>query len=47
MKLAGQNVGEFDIMENVGYDPETIHANVHTQSYNHVKKTNKGSSIKV
>lgn len=39
--------GEIDIMENVGYDPDTIHANVHTKAYNHVKKTNKGSRIKV
>lgn len=27
--------GEIDIMENVGYDPETIVANAHTQKYNH------------
>jgi beta-glucanase (GH16 family) len=38
--------GEIDIMENVGYDPETICANVHTKSYNHVKGTGKGSKIK-
>jgi beta-glucanase (GH16 family) len=35
--------GEIDIMENVGFDPDTIHANIHTESYNHVRKTNKGS----
>lgn len=39
--------GEIDIMENVGFDPETIHANIHTQAYNHVKGTNKGSKTKV
>lgn len=39
--------GEIDVMENVGFDPDMIHANVHTDKYNHVKKTNKGSSIKV
>lgn len=39
--------GEIDIMENVGFDPDTIHANIHTKAYNHVKKTNKGSRIKV
>jgi beta-glucanase (GH16 family) len=33
-------------MENVGFDPDTICANVHTKAYNHVKKTNKGSKIK-
>jgi beta-glucanase (GH16 family) len=39
--------GEIDIMENVGYDPDVIHANVHTQAYNHVKKTNKGNKTTV
>lgn len=39
--------GEIDIMENVGFDPDTIHANIHTQAYNHVKRTAKGSRIKV
>ncbi len=37
--------GEIDIMENVGYDPNTIHANVHTKDYNHVLGTNKGDKI--
>ena len=37
--------GEIDIMENVGYDPDTIHANIHTKAYNHVMKTNKGNRI--
>ncbi|MBN1246489.1 MAG: glycoside hydrolase family 16 protein [Anaerolineae bacterium] len=39
--------GEIDIMENVGYDPNTIHANVHTQAYNHMMGTNKGASLSV
>lgn len=39
--------GEIDIMENVGFDPDTIHANIHTQAYNHVKKTGKGSKTTV
>jgi beta-glucanase (GH16 family) len=39
--------GEIDIMENVGYDPDIIHANIHTKSYNHVKGTNKGDKITV
>ncbi len=38
--------GELDIMENVGFDPDTIHANIHTKKYNHVKRTNKGAKIK-
>ncbi|NLH16456.1 MAG: DUF3472 domain-containing protein [Phycisphaerae bacterium] len=37
--------GEIDIMENVGFDPDVIHANIHTKAYNHVKKTNKGNRI--
>lgn len=37
--------GEIDIMENVGFDPDTIHANIHTKAYNHVMKTNKGNRI--
>lgn len=32
--------GEIDIMEHVGYDPGVIHFNTHTETYNHVKKTN-------
>jgi hypothetical protein len=31
--------GEIDILEHVGFDPNVVHANVHTQAYNHVKKT--------
>ncbi len=38
--------GEIDIMENVGYAPDTIHANVHTKKYNHSIGTGKGSKIK-
>jgi beta-glucanase (GH16 family) len=29
--------GEIDIMENVGFDPQTIVASVHTAAYNHVQ----------
>lgn len=39
--------GEIDIMENVGFDPSVIHANIHTAAYNHVKKTNKGAKVAV
>jgi beta-glucanase (GH16 family) len=41
------NCGEIDIMENVGYDPDRIHFNIHTEAYNHVKGTNKGANIEV
>ncbi len=39
--------GEIDIMENVGFDPDVIHANIHTKAYNHVRGTNKGSKITI
>jgi len=39
--------GEIDIMENVGFEPGLIYANIHTQSYNHVQKTGKGSKIEI
>lgn len=35
--------GEIDIMENVGFDPNTIHWNIHTEAYNHTIGTNKGT----
>jgi len=37
--------GEIDIMEYVGFDPNTVYANVHMAKYNHVKGTGKGSKI--
>ncbi len=39
--------GEIDIMENVGYDPDTIVGTVHTQSYNHMIGTQKGRRISI
>lgn len=39
--------GEIDIMENVGYDPDTIHGNVHTKAFNHTIGTNRGARLKV
>ncbi|MFN3485513.1 MAG: family 16 glycosylhydrolase [Planctomycetota bacterium] len=39
--------GELDIMENVGFDPETIYATVHTRKYNHVKGNSKGGRIRL
>jgi beta-glucanase (GH16 family) len=33
--------GEIDIMEQVGYDPNTIHMSVHTEAYNHTAGTQK------
>jgi beta-glucanase (GH16 family) len=37
--------GEIDILENVGFDPKTIHANIHCAAYNHMKRTGKGGKI--
>ena len=37
--------GEIDIMENVGFDPNRVHAYIHNEAYNHVKKTQRGSTI--
>ncbi len=39
--------GEIDIMENVGFDPDVIHANIHTESYNHVRNTHKGARLTI
>jgi beta-glucanase (GH16 family) len=39
--------GEIDIMEYVGFDPDTIHANVHTKKYNHMRGNGRGSTLKV
>ena len=33
--------GEIDLMENVGYDPDSVHFTIHTEKYNHVKGTQK------
>lgn len=37
--------GELDIMENVGFDPNKIHCNIHTEAYNHKLGTNKGNTV--
>ncbi len=39
--------GEIDILENVGYDPDIIHGNIHTKVYNHQLGTNKGDTIRI
>jgi beta-glucanase (GH16 family) len=39
--------GEIDIMEYVGYEPDTIHGTIHCGKYNHVKKTQKGKTVQV
>jgi len=37
--------GEIDIMENVGYDPHTIHGTSHTEKYNHSINTQRSGQI--
>ncbi len=37
--------GEIDIMEHVGYDPDKIYFNLHTEKYNHSKGTGRGTSV--
>ncbi|MDR1383958.1 MAG: glycoside hydrolase family 16 protein [Planctomycetaceae bacterium] len=37
--------GEIDILEHVGFDPNKLHFNLHTEKYNHVKKSGRGTSI--
>jgi glycerophosphoryl diester phosphodiesterase len=39
--------GEIDIMEHVGYEPDSIHGTVHTSAFNHTIGTQKGKAIKV
>jgi beta-glucanase (GH16 family) len=39
--------GEIDIMEHVGFDPEMVHASVHTRAYNHVDRTQRTAQTPV
>ena len=39
--------GEIDIMEQVGYEPQVIHASVHTKAYHHVINTQKTAKTPV
>lgn len=39
--------GEIDIMEHVGYAPDTVHASVHTAAYNHIDDTQRTASTVV
>lgn len=51
----GQNIGEvgwpkcgeIDILEYVGFEPDKVHANVHTDAYNHMKRNGKGNALAV
>jgi beta-glucanase (GH16 family) len=37
--------GEIDIMEHVGFSPDSIFGTIHTKAYNHMKGTQKGKKI--
>lgn len=39
--------GEIDIMEHVGYEPDSVYATAHTGAYNHIKGTQKSQGIHV
>ena len=39
--------GEIDIMEHVGFDPDVVHASVHTKSYNHSINTQRTAQLGV
>jgi beta-glucanase (GH16 family) len=37
--------GEIDIMEHVGFDPGVVHGTIHTETYNHIKGTQKEGKV--
>lgn len=39
--------GEIDIMEHVGYNPDSVFSTVHTKSFNHIIGTQKSKAIKL
>ncbi len=39
--------GEIDVMEHVGYDPDSVHSTVHTKAFNHNIGTHLGNALKV
>jgi beta-glucanase (GH16 family) len=44
-KVGWPKAGEIDIMEHVGFNPDSIFGTVHTEAYNHMKNTQKGKTI--
>lgn len=39
--------GEIDIMEMVGWNPDVVHATIHSAAYNHAKGTQRGAETRV
>ncbi len=37
--------GEIDIMEHVGFDKDSIFGTIHTEAFNHIKRTQKGKRV--
>ncbi len=46
-KAGWPHLGEIDVMEMVGWDPQTIHGTIHTSAYNHAQHTQKGATTQV
>lgn len=46
-KVPWPKCGEIDIMEHVGYDPNKIHGTLHSEAFNHIKKTQRSEIINV
>ncbi|WP_333573095.1 glycoside hydrolase family 16 protein [Sphingomonas sp.] len=46
-KAGWPHLGEIDVMEMVGWDPQTIHGTIHTGAYNHAQHTQKGATTQV
>ncbi len=39
--------GEIDIMEHVGYEPDSVYGTVHTEKFNHIIHTQVGKGVKI
>jgi len=40
-------MGEIDVMEMVGWDPNVVHATLHSAAFNHVRGTQRGAQVTV
>lgn len=41
------DAGEIDVMEHVGWDPNVVHATLHSGAFNHIKGTQRGAQRRV
>ena len=46
LHMGWPNSGEIDIMENVGFDQDSVLGTIHTLKYNHLKGTHKNGGVK-